>query len=256
MLTLPRGARLLAAGLLAAAGSSLAGAAGEFSVGVEDYPNFLPYSSYQNEQYRGLGRDILDAFAREHGYTFHYRVYPLKRRDMLFVAGKLDFSFPDNPNWVAELKQHVAIRYVPMLPFTDGVLVNPERLGKGLAQLKVLGVPLGFTPYPYQQLLNSGALRQEEVSQYDTLYQKLISRRVDGAYMNTRIARYYWSRIRKTDTAPVRYDPALPHASGFWYLSTIKHATVAEEFRRFLASHRRQIDALKARYGFHAGGDD
>ena len=34
-----------------------------FSVGVEDYPNFLPYSEYHNGEYRGLGRAIMDAFA-------------------------------------------------------------------------------------------------------------------------------------------------------------------------------------------------
>ncbi|WP_157725098.1 ABC transporter substrate-binding protein [Vogesella sp. LIG4] len=248
-------ARILASCLLAATGCCLAAGTTTFTVGVEDYPNFLPYSSYQNGQYRGLGKDILDAFAREHGYTFHYRVFPLKRRDMLFVEGKLDFSFPDNPNWVTDLKKNAAISYVPMLPFTDGVLVRPEHVGKGLAHLKVLGVPLGFTPYPYQQLINNGALQVEEVTQYDALYQKLLTRHVDGTYMNTRIARYYWSRIRKTAKEPVVYDPALPHATGFWYLSTTRHTDVIEAFKQFLVSHRKEIDALKLQYGFRTQGE-
>ncbi|MBV8466386.1 MAG: transporter substrate-binding domain-containing protein [Burkholderiales bacterium] len=227
-----------------------------FVVGVEDYPNFLPYSAYQDGKYSGLGKDILDAFAKEHGYVFRYEVYPLKRRDALFVAGKLDFSFPDNPNWVADLKKHVTISYAPMLEFTDGVLVNPEFLGKGLGHLKVLGIPLGFTPYPYQQLMTTGTLRVEESPQYDTLYQKLIAKRIDGAYMNTRIARYYWSKILKADEAPVAYDPDLPHASGYWYVSSIKYGHIVEQFKQFLSTHQVQIDDLKKQYDFKSSDDN
>ena len=226
-----------------------------FTVGVEDYPNFLPYTAYQQGQYRGLGKDILDLFAKTRGYVFRYEVYPLKRRDREFVNGQLDFSFPDNPNWVADLKRHVKISYAPMLPFTDGVLVNTDALGKGLARLKVLGVPLGFTPYPYQQLMMTGALRTEESTQYDALYRKLIARRVDGAYMNTRIARYYWSQLHPGET-PVVYDRDLPHASGYWCLSSIKHGKIIAEFKEFLVSHRRQVDELKAQYGFQDAEDE
>jgi len=226
-----------------------------FTVGVEDYHNFLPYSAYHDGNYEGLGKDMLDAFAKEYGYTFNYVVYPLKRRDSEFVRGKLDFAFPDNPNWVADLKRQVRIAYAPMLEFTDGVLVRRENMGEGIARLKVLGIPLGFTPYPYQQLMSTGALRVEESPDYDGLYGKLIIKRVDGAYMNTRIAKYYWSKIRKADQPPIVYDPDLPHASGFWYLSSIRYPKVVNEFKQFLSTHKVEMDELKARYGFEAAGD-
>lgn len=58
-----------------------------FTIGVEDYENWLPYSSYKNGVYFGLGKDILDAFAKEQGYVFQYKVLPLKRRDKLFTSG-------------------------------------------------------------------------------------------------------------------------------------------------------------------------
>ncbi|MBV8502437.1 MAG: hypothetical protein JO006_12050 [Paucibacter sp.] len=227
-----------------------------FSVGVEDYPNFLPYSSCVKGQYSGLGRDILDAFAHERGYVFRYEVYPLKRRDRLFVEGRLDFSFPDNPNWVADLKKKVSIAYAPMLEFTDGVLLNASDRGKGVAHLKVLGIPLGFTPYPYQQLMMAGALRVEESQQYDALYEQLIMRRVDGAYMNTRIARHYWSRLHPDRKTALVYDANLPHASGYWYLSSIKYSSIIDEFKRYLAAHRQDVDELKKRYGFDAAEDE
>ncbi|OEZ63896.1 MULTISPECIES: ABC transporter substrate-binding protein [unclassified Duganella] len=221
-----------------------------FSVGVEDYPNFLPYSEYHNGEYRGLGRAIMDAFAEQMGYRFEYRALPLKRRDAMFVQGKLDFAFPDNPNWVAELKRNVRVRYAPLLEFTDGVLVKRKDMGKGVAHLKVLGIPLGFTPYPYQQLMSTGAIRVEESGGYDGLYDKLIAGRVDGAYMNAQIADYYWTRIRPNQEIPIVYDPDLPHASGHWYLSSINRPQVVEELNNFIKKNQSLINDLKKQYGF------
>lgn len=223
-----------------------------FTIGVEDYTNFLPYSDYKDGKYGGLGKDILDIFAKQQGYTFTYLVYPLKRRDRLFVDGHVDLAFPDNPNWVADLKKQLNISYAPMLEFTDGVLVRGENMSKGIARIKVLGIPLGFTPYPYQQLMSTGTLRVEESSNYDGLYQKLILKRVDGAYMNTRIAQYYWSKIQKQEHAPVMYDPDLPHASGYWYLSSHKYPKLIDEFKKFMQSNKVEIDELKQRYEFQS----
>jgi ABC-type amino acid transport substrate-binding protein len=242
--------------LLLAALPAMAEGNKTFTVGVEDYKNFLPYSEYKDGKYNGLGKDILDAFAKQQGYTFIYQVYPLKRRDRLFVDGKLDFSFPDNPNWVADLKKNVNISYAPILEFTDGVLVRNGEQGKGVGRIKVLGIPLGFTPYPYQQLMTTGALRVEESAEYDALYQKLTLGRVDGAYMNTRIATYYWSKIRGYEQAPVVYDPNLPHASGYWYFSSQKHPDVIEEFKKFMTTNKDMIEELRKRYQFQGGRDE
>lgn len=219
-----------------------------YTVGVEDYENFLPYSEWKNGVYRGLGRDILDAFASTRGIEFRYVVLPLKRRDAMFVRGDLDFIFPDNPNWVTTLKGNLRIAYAPMMEFIDGVLVRPQDLGKGVARIKVLGIPNGFTPYPYQQLINSGQMRIEESVQYDRLYEKLQRGRVDGAYLNTRIAEYYFAHAQgEIGEAPV-FDPDLPHASGHWYLSSYKHPAEVVAMREFMRDQAAQIEALKQRW--------
>ena len=223
-----------------------------FVIGVEDYPNFLPYSEFKDGAYRGLGRAILDAFAKDKGYTFDYRVLPLKRRDRMFVDGELDMAFPDNPNWIPDVKKGVRVHYAPMLEFTDGVLVKREAKGSGLKRMKVLGVPLGFTPYPYQRLMNTGAIRIEESMSYDSLYEKLLVGRVDGAYMNTRIASYYWTKIRQARDVPIVFDPDLPHASGYWYASSVKYPWIIDEFDAFMKSHKPLIDSLKKRYDFQS----
>ncbi len=238
---------LLASPLLAPA-AAMAQGRRVYTVGVEDYENFLPYSEWKNGLYRGLGRDVLDAFAASRGFEFRYVVLPLKRRDATFVRGDLDFIFPDNPNWVTTLKGSLRIAYAPLMEFTDGVMVRPQDLGKGVSRIKVLGIPNGFTPYPYQQLINSGQMRIEESVQYDRLYEKLQRGRVDGAYLNTRIAEYYFAHVvREGGEAPV-FDPDLPHASGHWYLSSYKHPAEVVAMREFMRDKAALISELKERW--------
>lgn len=221
-----------------------------FVIGVEDYPNFLPYSAYQNGEYSGLGKDILDEFARQRGYVFEYRVLPLKRRDHLFVEGKLDFIFPDNPLWVRELKQSKVVHYAPMLEFVDGTLVLSENVGKGITHIKRLGVPLGFTPVAYYPFIERGEMKMEEWPDYDSLYQGLIKKRLDAAYMNTRIASHYWRHQMQQPSSPVVADTSLPYIEDYWHLSSIRHPEVIAEFHRFLDENPELIAAFKKRYAF------
>ncbi len=220
-----------------------------FTIGVEDYENFMPYSQYKNGTYDGLGKVILDIFAIENGYVFSYEVYPLKRRDRLFVEGKLDLIFPDNPYWITDMKKGLDVRYVPMLAYTDGVVVLPENKGRGKEFLKRLGMPLGFTPYQYLADVWAGKIELQE-SSYRGLHSKVISGRIDGAYVNIRIARYYWSNMRDTGEKRLVFDPDLPHARGYWSLSSVKYPEVIKAFKTFLKKNEDRIDELKRIYRF------
>ena len=223
-----------------------------YTVGVQDYENYLPYSQLKNNFYSGLGKDILDLFAMKKGYVFKYRAYPLKRVDRLFLEGKFDFRFPDNPYWIADDKKGIDITYAPVLDFTDGVLVLAKNKGKGINNLKKLGIPLGFTPYPYLNQVKAGRVNIYENSSYDGLYQQVLSGKIDGAYANIGVARYYWSKTNGVNEFPVIFDYDLPHTKGFHYISSIKHKEIVEEIDAFLkdASNKAAIDELKHAYRF------
>lgn len=221
-----------------------------YTMGVEDYRDFLPYSSYRNKKYSGLGKDILDLFSREKGYVFKYVVLPLKRRDLYFLQKKLDFIFPDNPYWVTDIKKGVDIAYAPMLAFTDGVVVKIENKGKGLENLKHLGIPIGFTPWQYLDKIKTNDIRVEE-SNYNGLYYKLLHDRIDGAYVNVKIARYYWNKVEEFKNKPFVFDPDLPHATGYWHVSSIKYPEIIKEFEVFFEENKARIETLKNRYNFY-----
>ena len=223
-----------------------------YTIGVQDYENYLPYSQYKNHVYDGLGRAILDLFAKNKGYVFIYEAYPLKRVDDLYLAGKLDFRFPDNPYWVADKKNKIDIKYSPILKFTDGVLILPKNKGKGLSNIKKLGMPLGFTPYGYLDLVNEGKILIYENSRYDGLYLQVLEEKIDGAYANTRVSRYYWRKINGVNNFSVIYDSDLPHTTDYHYISSIKHKKIIEEIDVFLKypGNKAAIDELKRIYEF------
>lgn len=231
-------------------GIQTSAASTKYSMGVEDFIDFLPYSDYQDKKFTGLGKDILDLFAQQYGYTFIYKPLPLKRRDNLFIKKKLDFIFPDNPYWIADMKKGIDIAYAPMLEFTDGVVVLKENVGKGIGNLKKLGLPHGFTPWQYLDKVGSGEIKVAE-SNYSGLYKKLLKGRIDGAYVNIKIAKFYWNQIDSFKNRPIVFDTALPHAKGFWYLSTIKYPKITKQFEAFMKKNKKTIEKMKKKYNFY-----
>lgn len=65
----------------------------EIRVGVELQP-YAPYSEVVEGEYRGYARDLLDAFAAEHGYRFVYTPLPVRRLLNDYLTGRVDLKFP------------------------------------------------------------------------------------------------------------------------------------------------------------------
>ncbi len=223
-----------------------------YTVGVEDIEDFLPYSQYKNGEFSGLGKEILDLFARKKGYTFVYKAYPVKRLGFLFTTGALDFQYPDNPYWIAQEKEGLNIKYAPILPFADGVVVLPKNQGKGIDHLKKLAMPIGFTPFKYLGLIGEGKIKVFEAYRYTELYNYVQRERVDGAYVNTQVARYHFSQYKDARDLPIVFDRSLPYSSGFHCISSIKYPQIIGEIEAFIKdeSNKTVIEELKRRHKF------
>jgi hypothetical protein len=104
-----------------------------FIVGVEDNESF-PYYAYVGGQYRGFGRELLDAFFSDRGYEYRYRALPVSRLSESFVIEQsVDFKYPDNALWSTQLKQNRILVYSdPVVALTEGVSVLPENRGRGV----------------------------------------------------------------------------------------------------------------------------
>jgi len=219
-----------------------------YSVGVEAQP-YAPYYSTQAGEYRGYAREVLDAFAAAKGYRFDYRPMPIKRLFGALLAGQLDFKFPDNPLWQADLKQGQRIHYSQSLaPFIDGALVPRWRQGQGKARIKILGTLLGFTPSAYLEDIRQGRIHLKQTSQIDALLKMALSERVDAVYLNVQVAEH---RLRRpgAGTELLVFDPTLPYDQGDYYLSSLQHPQIIAELDTFLQDQAALITRLKRQYG-------
>ncbi len=218
-----------------------------FIVGVENL-SYLPYYSAETGDYTGFSRDVLDAFAKKHGYTFKYQSLPLERLFNYFVGGKLDFKYPDAPMWQKDLKKGKNITYSEkVVDYIDGVVVLPKKKGAGLGKLKVLGAVKGFTVWDYLGHVKAKSVALDEVSNMGSLLKKTLAGRVDGAYLNVEVAKYNLEKSLKKPNGLV-FDGGLPHTKGSYYLSSMKHHEIIKQFNAFLKEDKAKVDALKKKY--------
>ncbi|MGB4072487.1 substrate-binding periplasmic protein [Pseudomonas sp.] len=219
-----------------------------FTVGVELQP-YMPYFSVQNGQYLGYGRDLLDAFAVHQGHTFVYQPLPVRRLLSDFLAGKVDFKFPDNPRWNADLKQGYVLHISQAAaPAVDGLLVKPQFLGQGKARIRRIGTQRGFTPWPYLPDIKAGNMILIQANQIDSLLAMALSDRVDAVYLNPQVVSHRLMASGAGSQALV-FDPSLAYVDDHYFLSSIQHPEVIAEFDRFLAQETELIQALKKRHG-------
>ncbi|MGM0471899.1 MAG: substrate-binding periplasmic protein [Bacillota bacterium] len=225
----------------------------KFTVGVQNYEEYLPYSEYKNGEYKGFNRELLDMFAEAKGYEFEYRALPIKRLYHGFIAGNLDFKYPDNPYWSSDLKEGKDITYSdPVVEYIDGVLVLPKNQGKGVSDLDKLGIISGFTPFTYLEQIESGEIKTYENESYQGLLKQVLYGRVDGAYSNIAVSRYYLDKYMDGKDNLV-FDSSLPYTKGYRHLASIKHSGVIKEFNQFLENNQDKVKKLKEKYQVEDG---
>lgn len=243
----------LCVGLLATAIAPVAAGEGRrYVVGVEELDYYPAYAARQGE-YVGAAREILDAFAADHGLSFSYQPMPIARLTAELVAGGIDFKFPDNAQWSAELRRGRTIAYSKaVIAYVDGVMVLPERKGRGQAGFATLGTVTGFTPYAWLPLLGEGKVRLVENPQMRALQRQVLGGRIDGAYASIAVANHILETDLKQPGALV-FDPDLPHVRSDYYLSSARHPELIRRFNLWLETNAARIQAIKARYGAEKG---
>jgi len=234
------------AGILLALGA-LPARAGSYVVGVEDLA-YLPHYGAENGEYSGLVRDILDTFAKDNGHTLTYLPLPITRLYQSLLDGRIDFKYPDSPTWKQSLKEGHSVLYSsPVVSYTDGVMVKPENLGKGVAAIKRLGTVKGFTPWAWMDRVESKEVELSENPSFTGLMRQALSGRIDGAYINVDVARHQLHDVIGSPGGLVA-DPALPSVRDFYFLSTTTQPDVLRQFDAWLSANQGLIASLKARW--------
>ncbi|MBX2869802.1 MAG: transporter substrate-binding domain-containing protein [Acidiferrobacterales bacterium] len=218
-----------------------------FIIGVEDN-QYLPHYSYENGQYIGFGRDVLDAFFEQTEDTIEYQALPVARLFSTFIAGGVDFKYPDNEIWSAKEKSRVNIYYSdPVVDYIDGVSVVPDKMNQPIDDIKIIGTVRGFSAWDWQDRIDSGQLILSENSSTEKLIQQAITGRIHGAYANIDVIQHILKH-RFDSNQQLVFDSSLPHTKSNYRLSSQHHPEVIEEFNIWLANNVELIEALKNKH--------
>lgn len=220
-----------------------------YTIGVQNFENFQPYSSFQNNHYAGFNRQLLDMFASKQGFKFEYKARPIKRLYSEFLNGTFDFKYPDNAHWSAIQKKSKYIYYSqPVVEYIDGLMVKKEDKGKKFSELTKISVMDGFTPETrYRKANLQGKLEFISARGYKRLLGLVTEGRVDGAYFDITITKNYIADSNGKERALV-FDDTLPYSHGSRRLSSLKHPQIILLFDQFLVTHKAQIELLKKQY--------
>lgn len=221
----------------------------QLTIGVEDLRYYPLHSSNNGSVFSGYARDVLDAFAKQQGYSFRYVPLPINRLYVAFLKERsVDFKYPDNPKWKASLRASLPLAYsTPLVVSEEGAMVLPAQLGRPLPQIKSLGTVLGFTPWPYQTAIESKALTPVVDDTLDVLLRLALAGRVDAVYANVDVANYLLAEKLHAPGGLV-FDPSLPHARSDFSMSTIRYPGVVVEFDAFLRRETHLLRQLRSKY--------
>ncbi|GGX47774.1 hypothetical protein GCM10007392_13300 [Saccharospirillum salsuginis] len=218
--------------------------ADDFVVGVENI-SYFPYYTTENGEYGGHARAILDAFAEDSGHTFTYRPLPVSRLMDTFLNGGVDFKYPDNPNWRADIREGLSFSYSdPVIGFIDGVAA-PSRI----ENLEKLSTVRGFTPWTYMDKVNSGEITLHQQNNVEQLIQFVLAGRAQGAYFNIDVLRYQLREMNQEGA--LTFQEHLPHDQSFYYLSTLEHHGVIDEFSQWMTDNPERVEQLKKEFGLN-----
>jgi len=218
-----------------------------FIVGVENF-NYFPMYGLEKGKYSGYGRELLDTFASDHGYTFYYKPLPILRLyNNLLVTQTVDFKFPDNTFWKADLKKGKTVTYsTSVVDYIDGVMVLPENKGRGLKRFKRLGTIMGFTPWEYLDDIKTGNIKHDKAPHYDSIIKMALANRVDGAYSCVSVMNFQLEKMNKGGA--LVFDPVLPHTKSSYLLSSVKHPLIITQFSGWLDRRKAFVNRLKGKY--------
>lgn len=215
----------------------------EFVIGVE-VTSYEPLWSVNNNRFVGVGRKILDAFAKSHGYKFTYRYYPIKRLFLKLKKQQIDFKFPDNPYWHYTYKGAMNISYSDVImDYTNGLSVPTDLLNRGKNKVRYIGTVIGVTPWNWIVDIKAGRVKVIAVTNFRKLIDITLLGRIDGVYADTRVVDYHLKRMGKQ--GQLVFDRSLPHTQSGYLLSTTKHNKIIRQFDRWLIKNSHFIKELE-----------
>lgn len=218
----------------------------EFIIGVEDIPYYPLFEYKLNKD--TYSKELLNRFAASKGYKFTYLPLPIKRFDTWLIEDKIDFKYPDNLRWYSEyLLREKYIFSQSTIKLVAGTSVLKSSLKKDISEFKSVGTLLGFYPTNWIEEIKRGEVSLYEDISTKILIQQLLAKNIDGIEIEPSVIRYYLEELGVSDDLVV-IDKRFKYDVYDFYLSTIKHPKVIQEFNQFLDNNKKLLEEMNKRY--------
>lgn len=221
--------------------------AAHFVIGSENINYFPHYRFVEGHSDKGYAWAVIQAFAKKSGHTFEYQALPVKRLKRELQAGRVDFIYPDNPNWQGKVQlQSDKIFSRSFITSYGNTMVLAKRKNQSLTNFKLIAVPHGFTPVMYDELVAKGRIQLVEVPDAFSALKLVLLERVDGADVEFNVANYL--TLQMGHEGAVSQNLRLPSDPATFHLSPRKHPHVIEQLNQFLSANTALIKDLKSTY--------
>mgnify|MGYP000161826655 CR=1 FL=1 len=215
-----------------------------FVVGVEDL-SYYPLFDFGRggESYT---KELLDEFGRQYDYKLTYLPLPIKRFDRWLLDDQIDFKYPDNARWYPNNKAPESFIFSNSTVRLVAGTITPVTKEYTRKNLKVLGTLLGFYPTQWVDQIKNKEVTLFESSSTLVLLQQVLRGQVDGVDIEPSVVAHYLSVIGKPGALQINKN--FSYEVYDYFLSTIKHQNVIEEFNQFLVKNKAFIEKLRKKY--------
>ena len=215
-----------------------------YTVGVEAV-NHFPHYDFTGAEPRGYLVDVINKFAKHQNIKIRFKIMSIDDLWHAYLNDKVDFRLPDNLLWQRDMKKDRDITYsVPIAYFTDGIISLSHNADKSLTKL---GTIEGFTPWGYQDQIESGKIRLINENNLKNLINSLYAERFDGVYYNVEaFIKLIQEAGHSVDSVVFRKD--LVKTRSIYMLSSIHHGKLIKELNQFLHSNKAWIRERKTYY--------
>jgi len=212
-----------------------------YTIGVQAI-DYSPHYNFVDDSRASYFTEYVAWLNKHHPCQFKVVSLPIKRLNYFFEEGKIDFIYPDNPNWHDQVTANSRIYSQPLVTALGGTVVSLLDEYIELTNFKRLAFPRGFTPIAWLPLQAEHLIEFSETNSAKAALLMVQAGRAQGADVEWNVANYL---ISQHSLEPMALGKNLPFTPTAFHIATLEHKRRLTEINQLMHNNREQLEALK-----------
>lgn len=216
-----------------------------YVIGVEQI-DYSPHYNFVTETTQNFFAEFVVWLNQKSACQFIIKALPIKRLQAEYLnTNKIDFIYPDNPNWHNGNSETVSMKReysAPLITALGGTMVKLSHQHITLETFKKLAFPRGFTPVAWFPFVDKHHISFTETSNALSALMMVSTGRVDGADIEYNVAKYL---INKHELETLVLANQLPFTPTKFHLSTIREPELLGHISSLITQHTSDLNAIK-----------